>query len=134
MAQRGSLAVLALAVLPGCSDEGEPGVRSCPPLLPHWSLATDGRSAFRPRVIIAFNGSGVTWNGVRTSRAAVRRYLQQTRLSNPLPHIIFDPSAAPSCEAATHIRDEIDQAANCKDEGICGQGRADDWKKARIVD
>ena len=122
---------LALVLLTlGCGNEAKLKRGNCPPLLPNWSKPSDGRSAFRTMNLVAFDKGELKWNGVFVSWNKMRDYLKLLPNMNPTPLVVFDPSDAPSCAAATAVRDEINKFARCQTDGLCGQGLKRDWNAA----
>jgi hypothetical protein len=126
---RASILVTALYGLCGCSNE-QPVGPECPSLLSSWSTPQDGRSAFRPMNVVAFSASGITWNREVLSDKKLREYLAVGRTMNPVPFTVLDPTGAPDCRTATKLRDEINEAADCQGQGVCGQGSLSDWRNA----
>lgn len=114
-----------------CSDDAARLARGeCPTLMPRWTKPSQGRSAFRSMIVVAFSGSHISWNEQQISEAKLKEYLFLTRSLNPVPLVVLDPSKAPDCETAAKLQRIIDRAADCRGDGVCGLGPRADWKKA----
>lgn len=81
-------------------------------------------------VVVGFAHSRITWNGHPISEDDLRSYLTAGRQMNPIPLTVLDPTDAPNCAIATAVRDTINRAADCGGTGVCGLGKASDWRKA----
>jgi hypothetical protein len=100
---------------------------ACPQVARNWIMPRAGLPEHRVMMTVRLRGGDIIWSGRMVSRGELRHYLLATRVMNPLPTIIFDPSGASDCAVAGEIRDLIDEAAACQNGGICGEGTVEQW-------
>jgi hypothetical protein len=129
MTLRAFLIVVAPWFLAGCAER--PVTANCPSLLPGWTQPKDGMDPHGWHATITVAGETVLWDGSAVSDPEFQKRLQAAPKFNPVLHVIFDPKGARSCQVAKDVRDEIDRLADCRGEGLCGQGSAADFKRLR---
>ena len=106
----------------------------CPTLLLNWTTPDQGMSGFRVLHVIEVHGQEITIENSSVPRNMLSSTVRSLAQMNPSPTIAFDPRGAANCETATSIRDEINEAADCRGARVCGQGPAHDWRAAPLHD
>ena len=119
-------------VLTGCSKI--PVGPDCPKLLPRWSEPRDGLGPFRGLVAVGIVGAQPMWDGQPVDMLELDRRLEFVSKVDPAYHILFDPSGASTCLAATELRDRINRVADCQGAGVCGQGAEEEFIRRRFED
>lgn len=129
MAIRSFAALAAYFFLSGCSDA--PVAPNCPSLLAGWTQPEDGMEPHGWHATVTLKGDRVFWDGEAVDEAEFRQRLRGSTKLSPVLHILFDPANGRSCKEAEEVRNEIDRLADCQGEGLCGQGKPDEFKRLR---
>ena len=92
---------------------------------------SDGRSAFRPLVVVQVVKGSIIWNGTSVDRSKLGELASQSSAMNPAPFIVFEPQPdSGDCETEQKIQRQIDKAASCEASKLCGLGTREEWKVA----
>lgn len=96
-----------------------------------WMQPSDGRSAFRPLVVVQVLKGSIIWNGTTVDRAKLEVLVSQSSAMNPAPFIVFEPQPhSGDCETEQEVQRLIDRAASCEASKLCGLGTREEWKVA----
>lgn len=102
------------AALTACGEEQVSS--ECPKVLKGWTTPKDGLDPHGIHVTVSLSGG---------SRLRLAPTLA------PVAHVLFDPRAADTCRRAEQVRNEIDQLADCRGKGLCGQGELGEFNRLR---
>lgn len=81
--------------------------------------------------IVTVAGDAPLLNGEALSKSKFEELLALASRTNPVVHILYDPSGARDCEKAKRIRDHVNRLADSQGDGLCGQGAASEFLRLR---
>jgi hypothetical protein len=96
-----------------------------------WMQPSDGRSVFRPLVVVQVLKGSIMWNGTAVDRTKLAVLASQSSAMNPAPFIVFEPQPnSNDCETEQEVQKQINKTALCEASKLCGLGTREEWKVA----
>ena len=105
--------------------------KQCASVTRGWTQPSDGRSAFRPLVVVKVSKGSILWNDTAVDRGRLEELASQSSALDPAPVIVFEPQPdSGDCETEQEVQGLIDKAASCETSKLCGLGTQEEWKAA----
>ena len=123
-----TLTLLGVAlVLSGCNNEAD---KACTPPNSYWQVPHNFVGLMPEMNYVSMTRDGrLHWNGRRVSSAALTQMLRQSHQLNPEPVVFLETEMGAPCEALDAVREQMDEALECKESARCAEGIETVWSE-----
>ena len=111
----------------GCTSEPQ---RACTAPRDYWQKPHNFAGLMPPMNYVAISQDGrLHWNGKPISSEVLTRFLRQSHKLNPEPVVFLETEMGIPCKALDAVRNQMDDALECKASGRCAEGIETVWEE-----